>query len=232
TGGAGNFIVDRNPSKPKSWWDKAIQGTQNFFNGVGHAIGSATNWLNQNVVNPVDNFLNSTVGQVVENTIIGALSAASVLMSAPEDGATVLALGSEVILGDTIASAGRGVFGESVGDTLDETIGTIKTDPGTIAPKAAGVGEALAPEVESIDENGIHHILQSSHNWGKVVEDPNDWNQVSKIVSKVMEEGTEGPYRGVFKKALEVNGKIVEVTYNKMENGEIKISDAWIKYDK
>jgi hypothetical protein len=102
TGGAGNFTIDRNPSKPKNWWDKAVQGTQNFFNGVGHAIGSGINWLNQNVVRPVDNFLNSTVGQIVENTIIGALSAASVLMSAPEDGAAALALGSEVILGDTM----------------------------------------------------------------------------------------------------------------------------------
>lgn len=44
-----------------------------------------------------------------------------------------------------------------------------------------------------------------------------------------MENGTEGSYKGVFSKTLEVGGEIVEVTYTKLENGVIKISDAWVR---
>ncbi|MCW6086063.1 MULTISPECIES: polymorphic toxin type 35 domain-containing protein [Clostridium] len=33
----------------------------------------------------------------------------------------------------------------------------------------------------------MHHILQDHHDWGKLVKDPKYWEQVSKIVSKVLD---------------------------------------------
>ena len=43
-----------------------------------------------------------------------------------------------------------------------------------------------------------------------------------------MENGVEGPYKSVFSKKMTINGYEVEVTYNKLVDGTIKISDAWI----
>jgi hypothetical protein len=43
-----------------------------------------------------------------------------------------------------------------------------------------------------------------------------------------MENGVEGPYKRVYSKRAIVNGYEVEVVYNKLNNGVIRISDAWI----
>jgi NDP-sugar pyrophosphorylase family protein len=95
------------------------------------------------------------------------------------------------------------------------------------------VGEALAPEVESLDENTIHHILLSKHDWEEVVEDPNDWSQVSKIVSKVMENGDESYYGkpDVLQKNLQIGNESVGVTY-RIIDGKTTISDAWVNIKK
>jgi hypothetical protein len=55
------------------------------------------------------------------------------------------------------------------------------------------------------------------------VDDPNDWNQVANVMSKVMEDGVEGPYKNVFSKALDIDGNTVEVTYTKLSDGTIKL---------
>lgn len=92
-----------------------------------------------------------------------------------------------------------------------------------------GADANVIHEVSELGPNKINHILQDKHLWSKVVSDPNDWNQVSKVMSKVMEQGVEGPYKDVFSKILDVNGHTVEVTYTKLSNGIIKISDAWVR---
>ncbi|MEB2280720.1 hypothetical protein LAV73_12000 [Lysinibacillus xylanilyticus] len=77
----------------------------------------------------------------------------------------------------------------------------------------------------------MHHILQYKHAWDKVVTDKNNWDEVSKVISNVMENGTEGPYKkSALKRSISVNDQIVEVTFVKLPtNRKIKISDAWVK---
>ena len=43
-----------------------------------------------------------------------------------------------------------------------------------------------------------------------------------------MDTGVEGPYKSVFSKKAIINGFKVEVTYTKLSDGTIKISDAWV----
>jgi hypothetical protein len=87
----------------------------------------------------------------------------------------------------------------------------------------------LVEEVKKIEPNKIHHILQKKHNWNKVVKNPNDWQEVAMIVNKVMKEGINGTYKGVFRKVLEICGQTVEVIYVKPDGVDIVISNAWVK---
>ena len=57
---------------------------------------------------------------------------------------------------------------------------------------------------------------------------PNNWGKVAVIINEVMQRGNEETHKHVQKKVLEIGGQIVEVTY-KLVNGEIRISDAWVK---
>ncbi|MHB9941514.1 hypothetical protein CF065_07770 [Clostridium sporogenes] len=86
-----------------------------------------------------------------------------------------------------------------------------------------GTGNLGNKAISELGSNKIHHILQEHHDWGKLVKDPKDWGQVSKIVSKVLNEGIEGSYKSVYSKTLNMGGNIVEVTYVKFKNGIIKI---------
>ena len=43
-----------------------------------------------------------------------------------------------------------------------------------------------------------------------------------------MKNGEEGPYKSVFSKKKIIDGYEVEVTYNKLSDGTVRISDAWI----
>ena len=55
-----------------------------------------------------------------------------------------------------------------------------------------------------------------------------NWNDIKNIIVEVMEIGIEGPYKTVYSKKAMINGYEVEVTYAKMSDGSIRISDAWI----
>lgn len=55
-----------------------------------------------------------------------------------------------------------------------------------------------------------------------------DWDDIKTIIGEVMETGVEGPYKTVYSKKAIINGFEVEVTYTKLSDGTIKISDAWI----
>jgi hypothetical protein len=140
TGGTGNFIVDRNPSKPKNWWDKAVQGTQNFFNGVGHAIGGATkavgqaigaglDWLNQTVIRPVVDFVkkNATALAVAGLTLttIG-LTVANVAQLGADPATDALEVGDLGLLGERIGQLTEedSAASEKAAETASETIGT------------------------------------------------------------------------------------------------------------
>ena len=43
-----------------------------------------------------------------------------------------------------------------------------------------------------------------------------------------MDIGVEGPYKSVYSKKAIINGYEVVVTYTKLSDGTIRISDAWI----
>jgi RHS repeat-associated protein len=102
-----------------------------------------------------------------------------------------------------------------------------------LADTLVEVGKKLIEMIEKAikemkkDMNKKNHILQKKHAWNKVVKNPNDWNAVSNVIKKVLSEGKEERYKGVYAKKLKVNGYTVMVTYNKV-NGKIKVSDAWV----
>ena len=80
-------------------------------------------------------------------------------------------------------------------------------------------------------KNKIHHVINgsknSNHGWKKLVPDKN-WNDIKNIIANVMDTGVEDPYKSVFNKKGTINGFKVEVTYTKLNDGTIKISDAWV----
>ncbi|MFM1655115.1 polymorphic toxin type 35 domain-containing protein, partial [Brevibacillus sp. B_LB10_24] len=76
----------------------------------------------------------------------------------------------------------------------------------------------MIPEVASLNKNNVK-ILNPKHAWNRIVENPNDWNAISVIISKVMREGaknvfmkTNGVKNTAFYKALQIGDNIVEVT--------------------
>ena len=87
-------------------------------------------------------------------------------------------------------------------------------------------------QLNNMSENKINHIINgsknSNHGWEKLVPDKN-WSDVKEIIVDVMDNGVEGSYKSVFSKTATVNGHKVEVTYAKLSDGSIKISDAWVK---
>ncbi|HHW37559.1 MAG TPA: hypothetical protein GXX18_10035, partial [Bacillales bacterium] len=87
----------------------------------------------------------------------------------------------------------------------------------------------VMPEVSSLGTNKINHILQDKHAWGRVVKNKRNWDEVSKVISNVMRHGKESSYKSVRMKSMKVNGSTVEVTFIRMKDGTIKISDAWVK---
>lgn len=44
-----------------------------------------------------------------------------------------------------------------------------------------------------------------------------------------LEDGKEYKYGSVYKKTLNYKGKVVEVTFQKLKDGVISISNAWVK---
>ncbi len=109
---------------------------------------------------------------------------------------------------------------------------------GALLKKAAGIvkgaGSKLSIYIEQLDnfsQDKINHIINgsknSNHGWEKLVADKN-WNDIKVIIAEVMDNGVEGPYKSVFSKKAMINGYEVEVTYTKLGDGTIKISDAWI----
>lgn len=95
----------------------------------------------------------------------------------------------------------------------------------------AKIGASLAPAAPYIIEEGKKaHIMLEKHDWYKVVSDPNNWEQINKVIDKVWRKGVESPYGKydtALKKTLEIKDEIVTITY-KLINGVYKISDGWV----
>jgi hypothetical protein len=125
-------------------------------------------------VKPVDNFLNSTIGQYVGSAFVGGLLAGATILAAPEE----TAIGGTLVLGDVLVAMGRSVLGKTIGDFLDGTIGTVKTDSGTInptkLPKAGGEINAENGDVENLSNMSPNEIAELSK--GEIQENlPQGW---------------------------------------------------------
>lgn len=85
----------------------------------------------------------------------------------------------------------------------------------------------------NVNSNRARHILQTKHKWSSLVpggpNDPNRWDKIKKIIEDAMKKGTESKYGSAYKVTYKYKGKIVEVTYQKLKNGVISISNAWVK---
>ena len=86
-------------------------------------------------------------------------------------------------------------------------------------------------ELNNLSENKINHIINgsknSNHRQEKLVPNKN-WNDIKNIIADVMYTGVTGTYKPGFYKKTIINGFEVKVIYNKLSNGTMKISDAWI----
>ncbi len=91
---------------------------------------------------------------------------------------------------ETAITIGDGaVLGEAIGGVL----GRIGKGVSKVDDVGKGISE-ISPRGEvsslsNVNQNKINHILQEGHNWGKVVDNPNDWNQVSSVIDDVVKTG-------------------------------------------
>ncbi len=85
--------------------------------------------------------------------------------------------------------------------------------------------------LNELNENKVNHIINgsknSNHHWENLTPDK-DWNTIKDAIEKTLQTGTETSYKSVYSKTATVKGNTVQVTYNVLQNGTIKISDAWI----
>ncbi|WP_281268709.1 polymorphic toxin type 35 domain-containing protein [Paranoxybacillus vitaminiphilus] len=86
--------------------------------------------------------------------------------------------------------------------------------------------------IGKLNSNQIKHIIngskKSNHQWEKLVPDKN-WGKIKEIIIDVMHNGADIPYKSVSSRVKMVNGQLVQVTYKKLPDGTIRISDAWVK---
>lgn len=130
--------------------------------------------------------------------------------------------------GTTGGETGGTTGGETGGTTGGETGGT---GEGGSIPGESGSTSKYLEQLDNLSENKINHIINgsknSNHGWEKLVPDKN-WSDIKNIIANVMDTGVEGPYKSVFSKKATINGFEVEVTYTKLSDDTIKISDAWV----
>ena len=103
--------------------------------------------------------------------------------------------------------------------------------PGGGSAIEGGSTSKYLEQLDNLSENKINHMIDgsknSNHGWEKLVPDKN-WSDIKNIIADAMDTGVEGPYKSVFSKKATINGFEVEVTYTKLSDGTIKISDAWV----
>ena len=121
--------------------------------------------------------------------------------------------------------------GFAFGYEAGAVIGTVKFIKASSTVKKSGSSSKYLEQLDNLSENKINHMINgsknSNHGWEKLVQDKN-WSDIKNIIANVMDTGVEGTYKSVFSKKATINGFEVEVTYTKLSNGTIKISDAWI----
>ena len=124
---------------------------------------------------------------------------------------------------EDVGKAGKGLEGAAKGAE------SAAEDAGKVVE--SGSTSKYLEQLDNLSENKINHMIDgsknSNHGWEKLVPDKN-WSDIKNIIADVMDTGVEGPYKSVFLKKATINGFEVEVTYTKLSDGTIKISDAWV----
>jgi uncharacterized protein YukE len=122
----------------------------------------------------------------------------------------------------SMSQAGDGVIGKGTEDATYKGTGKVKLLPSSKVHDAIG----------KLNSNQIKHIIngskKSNHQWEKLVPDKN-WGKIKEIIIDVMHNGADIPYKSVSSRVKMVNGQLVQVTYKKLPDGTIRISDAWVK---
>ncbi len=138
--------------------------------------------------------------------------------------------------GSVLVGAGTSVYGDTVIQStyslLEKLIDKCKDSLAAFVDHFSEKSVDYWEEINNLSPNKISHIINgssnSNHRWDELVPDLN-WTDISNIINEVMVKGTESSYKSVFSKTLEIGGYIVQVTYNKLTDGSIRISDAWVK---
>jgi hypothetical protein len=91
---------------------------------------------------------------------------------------------------------------------------------------SAGLLAALA--LASRNSDDVKHIMESHHQWGKIMANPS-WPKVKAVIGETLEKGVPQSYKSVNSKVLSYRGGKVQVTYVKLPNGQTRISDAWVQ---
>lgn len=86
--------------------------------------------------------------------------------------------------------------------------------------------DTVLSSVKSLSANKISHIMAPKHAWHLVTKN-NNWDDISKVISHVMRNGTESTYGSALQKTLNMNGHTVTVTFVR-NNGKTFISNAWV----
>ena len=126
-------------------------------------------------------------------------------------------------IAEDVGKAGKGLEGAAKGaeSAAEDAVKVVES----------GSTSKYLEQLDNLSENKINHMIDgsknSNHGWEKLVPDKN-WSDIKNIIADVMDTGVEGPYKSVFLKKATINGFEVEVTYTKLSDGTIKISDAWV----
>ena len=170
----------------------------------------------------------AVIGAVAGGLIGGGLSLGGQLISSGGNFDKVS--WSDVGLGAAVGAVAGGVAGLTGGASLVASIGgdVNKAEKANDVKNIGKASKDLLPEVKAITDSKQKHILQDKHDWGKVVKDPKEWNQISEVIDKTLQAGDIGTYKTVQKSTLKINNEVVTVTWKTDERGLRKISDAWV----
>ncbi|MGE0009806.1 MAG: hypothetical protein AB7F19_04630 [Candidatus Babeliales bacterium] len=89
--------------------------------------------------------------------------------------------------------------------------------------------ERIHDSLIGLNLNSCRHIAHYKHNWGRFVKDPNDYDSIFRLMTKVYNEGTfVQESKDVFLSTLKIYGEVVQVRWVNNSKG-IFLGNGWIK---
>jgi RHS repeat-associated protein len=90
-------------------------------------------------------------------------------------------------------------------------------------------GSMIDSALGKLNDNQRGHIMAEKHAWKKVTSNPRKWKNIKKVMKNVMKNGKESDYGSARQKTKKIKGKTVVVTFVRLKDGTIRISNAWVK---